>query len=112
MTQNATEGLAILGWIFTALLLGLALINWGAGSGRIELNSTIGIRIPPLQRSESAWQAGHAAGVRPAAIAFTVALICAVVSVFAHVAILGSIAAFVGGAIWSVTAAVAAANKA
>ena len=112
MTHNSADGLAILGWVFTALLLLLVLINWAAGTGRIELNSTVGIRIPPLQRSESAWQAGHAAGVRPAAIAFVAALACAVISLFAPVVILGSVIAFVGGFAWSVAAAVSAANRA
>jgi hypothetical protein len=99
-------------WVFTAVLLALAIINWAAGHGYIELNSTIGIRIPPLQRSESAWRAGHAAGVVPAAVAFTVSLICSIVGLFAGVAVWGVVVAFVGGLVWSITVAVRAANAA
>jgi hypothetical protein len=98
--------------VFTAALLALALVNWAAGTGRIELNGTIGIRIPPLQRSEGAWQAGHSAGVRPAAIAFVVCLICAILSLFAVALLWGVLVAFVGGLIWSLGAAVRAANLA
>ncbi len=110
--HDAAAGLAALGWVFTGLLLLITLINRAAGDGRIPPNSTVGIRIPPLQRSEAAWTAGHAAGVKPVVIAFCVAAVCGVVGLFAPTAYWGAIAAFVGGLVWVIASAVRAANSA
>jgi len=111
-TPNEAGSLPVLGWVFAALLLMIALICWVAGSGKIAPNGAVGLRIPPLTRSTSAWKAGHAAGVAPASIAFVVALVCSVVGLFAPPAYWGAVAALVGGLIWVIAAAVRAANAA
>lgn len=111
-THDSVAGVAALGWVATGLLLLITLINLAAGGGRIPPNSTVGIRIPPLQRSEGAWTAGHAAGVKPAAIAFCAAGVCSIIGLLAPVAYWGAIAAFVGGLVWVIASAVRAANSA
>ncbi len=111
-THDAAAGLPALGWVFTGLLLLITLINQAAGNGMIPPNSTVGIRIPPLQRSEAAWTAGHTAGVKPAVIAFCIAAVCSIIGLFAPIAYWGSIAAFVGGLTWVIASAVRAANSA
>lgn len=110
-THDSVAGVAALGWVATGLLLLITLINLAADGGRIPPNSTFGIRIPPLQRSEGAWTAGHAAGVKPAAIAFC-AGVCSIIGLFAPVAYWGAIAAFVGDLVSVIASAVRAANSA
>ncbi|WP_136609158.1 hypothetical protein [Sinomonas albida] len=111
-THDAAAALPVLGWVFTGVLLLIILISRAAGDGRIPPNGTIGIRIPQLQRSDAAWAAGHAAGVRPAAIACCAAAACSLLGLFTPVAYWGAIAAFAGGLTWVLTAAVRAANSA
>ncbi len=89
--------IVVLGWVFTGLLLVLVVVSALAARGRIRLNRLVGVRLPALMRSESAWQAGHAAAVVPAVIAFAVAAICSVAGLFASVWYWGAIVAFVGG---------------
>jgi uncharacterized membrane protein len=76
--HSALAWLAIVTWVFTTLLLLLALVSTIAAHGRLAPNSLIGIRTPQLKRSESAWRAGHAAAVPLAWTGFVVALICAI----------------------------------
>lgn len=108
---SVPESVPALGWVFTGVLLLVAIICWAAGRGKIELNGTIGLRIPPLTHSTEAWMSGHAAGVRPAAIAFVVGLVLCVIGIFAPVAFWGAIVAFVGGLVWVTVAAVRAASR-
>ena len=107
-----TAGLASIGWVFTAVLLVIAVICWAAGRGKIAINGVVGIRIPSLKRSEAAWRAGHAAGAMPACIAFGVAVVCSVIGLFASPAYWGTFVALVGGLVWVVVSAARAANAA
>lgn len=111
-TLNDPEALPILGWVSTAVLLLVAIICRAAGTGRIQLNGVVGLRIPPLTQSPAAWQVGHGAGVLPASVAFAVALISSVAGLFAPIGYWGAVAALVGGLIWVVFAAMRAANTA
>ncbi len=109
---NVPDGFSTLGWVFTAVLLMVAVICWAAGAGKIPLNGAVGLRIPPLTHSEAAWKSGHAAGTAPALIAFAVGLVSCAVGLFFPVAYWAAIAALVGGLVWVVVAAVRAANTA
>lgn len=111
-THDTAAALPVLGWMFTGVLLLIILISRAAGDGRIPPNSTIGIRLPQLQRSDAAWAAGHAAGIRPAIVACSAAATCSLLGLLAPIAYWGAIAAFAGGLVWVVTAAVRAANAA
>lgn len=95
--QETAQALSALGWTFTAVLLLVVLICWAAGSGMLQANSTIGIRIPPVTLSDAAWKAGHAAGRIPALVAFAVSLVCSAVGLFESLAYFGAITAFIGG---------------
>jgi len=90
----------------------IALISWAAGRGVIPVNGSVGLRIPPLQRSDAKWRAGHAAAVMPALVAFAVSLLCSIVGLFVAAAAWGVIVAFVGGFVWTIVAAIRAANAA
>lgn len=98
-------------WVFTGLLLMIALICWAAGKGMIAPNGLVGLRIPPLTLSDSAWRAGHAAAALPASIAFGGALACHIVGLFEPPADWGPFVALIGGGAWILTAAVRAAAK-
>jgi hypothetical protein len=99
------DRLAILAWAYTALLLLAVVICRLAGSGKIRPNSLVGIRIPPVMRSDAAWKAGHVAGVVPAACGFGLAAICSIAGLVNPVAYWGAIIAFIGGLAWMVVAA-------
>ncbi|WP_223692334.1 SdpI family protein [Leifsonia poae] len=71
-----------------------------AGHGRIPLNHLVGIRLPSLLRSETAWRAGHEAAVTPAIVASALALVFSVIGLFAPLAYVGAIVVFVGGVSW------------
>jgi len=109
---SVPESLPTLGWVFTGVLLMVAVICWAAGAGKIPLNGAVGLRIPPLTRSTAAWKAGHAAGVVPAVVVFAVGLVCCIVALLAPTLYWGAIAALIGGLVWVVIAAVPAANAA
>lgn len=104
--------LSVLGWVFTALLGVLVAACVLARLGVLHKNHLFGVRLPALMRGEAGWRAGHAAGVVPAVVAFVVALVCAILGDFWQLAYLGSIAAFVGGTIWVMAVASAAARAA
>lgn len=110
--MNVPESLPALGWIFTGVLLVVAIVCWAAGAGKIPLNGAVGLRIPPLTRNAAAWKAGHAAGVVPAVVAFAVGLVCCLVGLFAPTLYWGAIAALIGGLVWVVIAAVRASHAA
>lgn len=55
--------LTVLTWVFTMLLLLLAIVSMIAARGSLVRNFLIGIRTPQLKRSESSLRAGHAAAV-------------------------------------------------
>lgn len=103
-------GLGVLAWVFTALLLVLVIVTMLAARGIIHSNHIVGIRIPSLQRSENAWEAGHGAAILPALVGFSGALICVVIGVFAPVAHWGVVLFFVGAAVWTFMAASRAAK--
>lgn len=103
--------LAILAWVFTALLLLLSIASFAAGRGAIPLNHFFGIRIPALKRSAAAWRAGHAAALIPAAVTFLVSLICALLGAATPAFYWGSIVAFVGGLVWVLARATRAAKN-
>lgn len=69
--------LAILAWVFTALLLFLFIVALLASRGTIPRNHILGIRLPPLFESDAAWRAGHAAAIMPALVGFIGAFLCA-----------------------------------
>jgi hypothetical protein len=100
----------VLAWLFTALLLFMAVVCIAAGRGLIPVNHLIGIRFPPLQRDEAAWRAGHAAGVLPSLVAFAIALVCSLIGLVAPAADYGVLVAFVGGVVWVVVRAIRAAD--
>lgn len=92
--------LIILGWTFTGLLLVLVVICIAAARGALPLNGFVGIRIPSLMRNDAAWRAGHAAAVRPATVAFVVALIASGIGLALPPAYWGAIGAFAAGVVW------------
>lgn len=92
--------LAVLGWIFTALLVVLVVACVGAARGAIPVNHLFGVRLPVLMRSEAAWRAGHAAAIVPAVCAAAVALTASSVAIAFPGAHLVAIAAFAGGVPW------------
>jgi hypothetical protein len=100
----------VLAWLFTALLLFLEAVCVAASRGAIRLNHIIGVRLPPVMRSEATWRAGHAAGILPASIAFAVALVCCLIGIAAPPFYIGAIIAFVGGFVWVVVRSIAAAD--
>lgn len=102
--------LAIVTWVFTALLLLLAIVSTLAARGSIRRNFFLGIRMPQLQRSDVAWRAGHSAAVLPAWIGFSGAFICAIVGIFVPPVHWGVVALFVATAVWTFVVAVRAAD--
>ena len=104
-------GLGVLVWVFTGLLLLLVIVTMLAARGVIPVNSFVGIRIPSVQRSEKAWQVGHAAAVPAAWVGFVGALLCVVVGFSYPVAHWGVIAFFVGSTVWTISAASRAAKS-
>ena len=110
--QDAAANLALLGWIFTGLLLLVAVLCIAAARGAIASNSFVGLRLPALTRDEETWRAGHAAGQIPAIVAFTIALVFSFLGLVSSVAYWGAIAAFVGGLAWIVIRATRAAKAA
>jgi hypothetical protein len=112
LVQNAIDVMGPLRWVFCAVLLAITVISWAAGAGHIGPNGSVGIRVPALQRSDAAWRSGHAAAVRPAAIALLVCLVSAVASVFIAAFLWGVLIALVGGMVYSIASAVRAANAA
>ena len=111
-TQDAASGLAVMGWVFTGLLLLVAVICFAAARGTIALNSVVGLRVPALTRSEDAWRSGHAAGQVPAVVAFVVALVFSMLGLASPLAYWGTLAVFLGGLTWIVIRASNAANAA
>ena len=109
-TQDAAATLAALGWIFTGLLLLVAVLCIAAARGAIASNNFVGLRLPALTRDEGSWRAGHAAGQVPAIVAFAIALVFSFLGLVSSVAYWGAIAAFVGGLTWIVIRATRAAN--
>jgi hypothetical protein len=108
---DALGGALIIAWVFTALLLLLAVTAMLAGRGVIGRNPIIGIRIPSLFASDDAWRRGHAAAVRPSWIGFVVALVLALVGIVEPVTYWAVIAVFVGTVIWIFVAANRAATS-
>lgn len=102
----------MLAWLFTALLLVLVVVCIAAGRGSIPVNHLVGVRIPALKRSESAWRAGHAAGVFPALVAFVFGLVFSLLGLATTAAYWGSIVAFIGGVVWVFIRASSAAKAA
>jgi hypothetical protein len=102
--------LPILAWVFTGLLLVLLLVALAAGRGAIPVNHFVGIRLPPLERSDTAWQLGHRAAVAPTTVAFVVALVFAVIGLAVPALDVVVVFCFVVGLIWSMVAAVRAAR--
>jgi len=100
----------VLAWVFTGLLLVMVVVSALAGRGVIPLNHLVGIRIPPVERSDAAWRAGHSAAVVPAVIAFVVAAIFSVLGLFVFALYWGAVVAFVGGVVWVLVAATAGAR--
>lgn len=100
---------ALLSWVFTALLLVLALVSIAAGRGAIPLNRVVGIRFPAVMRGQAQWRAGHAAAVLPAVVACGCAFVFAFLGGFVPALYWGSVAAFVLGLIWVVVRATRAA---
>ncbi|MGA1838632.1 SdpI family protein [Herbiconiux sp. 11R-BC] len=112
MNSGSTFPLALLGWVFTGLLLVLLIACVAAGQGVLRRNHVFGVRFPAMMRSDAAWRRGHLAGVLPAGIAFAVAAICSTVGLSVPLAYGGTIVAFVGGVIWVVLRASRAAGPA
>lgn len=110
-TQDAVAGLAITGWIAAGLLLLIIVICVAASRGSLTLNNVIGLRVPALMRDEDSWRAGHAAGLVPAAVSFTIALAFSLVGLALPLAYWGAIATLVAGLIWIVARASARANQ-
>ncbi|WP_344790548.1 SdpI family protein [Gryllotalpicola daejeonensis] len=108
--SDALSGALIIAWVFAALLLLLAVAATLAGRGVIKRNPIIGIRIPSLFASDEAWARGHAAAARPSWIGFVVALLSALVGVFAPVVYWLTIAVFVVTTVWMFIAASRAAK--
>lgn len=104
------NGLSIITWVFTGLLLVLVVVCVAAGRGAIPRNRLIGVRIPALQRSAAAWRVGHAAGVLPATVALAAALVFSLVGLAVPIADVGSLIAFVAGLVWVLARASKAAN--
>lgn len=104
-------GVLIIAWVFTALLLLLAVSVTLAGRGTIKRNPIIGIRIPSLFSSDDAWQRGHAAAIRPSWIGFIVALACVLVGVFEPVVYWAALGVFVVTTVWIFPAADRAAKR-
>ncbi|MEO5534611.1 MAG: hypothetical protein ABIR17_05710 [Pseudolysinimonas sp.] len=98
-------------WVFTGLLLFLAVTCVAASRGAIRLNHLWGIRIRSVMRTDATWRAGHAAGVAPAAIAFVVALACSVIGLAVPLVDLGAVVAFVSGVVAVVIRASSAADR-
>lgn len=104
--------LTILTWVFTSLLLLLAVVSAIAARGSLAPNFFIGIRTPQLNRSESAWRAGHAAAVPVAWVGFVVAFIFAIVGILVPPVHWGVLAVFAITLIIVFAVATRAANKA
>jgi SdpI/YfhL protein family len=103
---------AEVGWILAAVLLVIAVVSAAAGRGAIRRNPYAGIRLPPLQRSEAAWRAGHAAAVVPSIVAFVVTMVASAIAIALPVVEWAAVVAFVLGAVWAVTLAARRANAA
>jgi len=104
--------LTIVTWVFTTLLLILAIVSMIAARGRLAPNSFIGIRTPQLKRDDSAWRAGHAAAVPFAWVGFVVALICVVLGLLVPQVHWGVVAVFPITVVVVFVVATRAANKA
>lgn len=104
--QDLAAGLAVLGRAFTGVLALAAVVVAMGGSGRIEANNTIGIRIPPLPRGDAAWQADYAAALMPAVVCGAIALILCVAGIFDLSVFRGAL----GGIVWLLFRAVQAVN--
>lgn len=109
---SAWPVLAVLGWLFTALLLLLVIASVAAARGAIPVNHLFGVRLPVMMRSPAAWRAGHAAAIAPAGCAFAVALIASSIAIAVPVVFLLAIAAFVVGVGWAFVRASRAAKAA
>lgn len=86
--------LTITTWVFTALLLFLAIVSSSAARGAIAPNPLVGIRTPKVRSSARAWRAGHAAAAPVAWAGFGVALVCAVVGLAVQQVRFGVVATF------------------
>ena len=109
--QDPVLGLVIVGWVFTGLLLIVAVVCIAAGRGSLPPNQLVGLRLPVLMRDERSWRAGHAAGRVPALVCFAIALVCDLIGLAQPGAYWGAIAAFVLGLVWIVVVAVRAARR-
>nr|WP_240977393.1 SdpI family protein [Planctomonas sp. JC2975] len=101
----------VLAWIFTGLLLVLAITCVVAGRGGLGRNRYFGVKIPALERSDDAWRAGHAAAVLPATIAFVVALVASIFGLIAPATYWIAVLVAVLGVIWVFIRATAAARQ-
>lgn len=108
--DQASVGLAALGWVFTAVLLLVLIICAAAGRGWLTRNPVAGLRLPALMRSDEAWRSGHAAGVVPATIALAAAAGGSIAGLWTPWMYWASVAVFVAGIVWVVAAASRAAN--
>ena len=109
---DALREATLLAWVFSALLLLLAVISTLAARGTLRRNHGMGIRLPALFASDAAWQAGHAAAVTPAWVGFAFALASDLAGIIEPVARWATIAVFVATVIWALTAAIRAAHRA
>lgn len=108
--HQIVAGIAPLGWAFAGVLVLALLICWAAGRGRIPRNDAVGIRLPSLQRDDRAWQAGHAAAVRPALVGCLATVLCSVLGLVNAWLYVAAAAAGAGTIVWVCIAAVRAAR--
>ncbi|MGU3646231.1 SdpI family protein [Microbacterium sp. C23T] len=92
--------LAVLAWVFTALLGVLVISCLAASVGRLRRNRYFGVKLPALEKSDDAWREGHRAAVMPATVSFAVAAVAAIVGVFVPLAYVVTIMVAVFGVIW------------
>lgn len=103
--------LTVLAWVFTVLLLVLAVTCVVAGRGRLARNRYFGVKLPALERSDEAWRAGHAAAVLPAMVAFVVAAVASIVGLIAPAIYCVTIVVAIAGVVWVFARATAAARR-
>ncbi|WP_344789762.1 SdpI family protein [Gryllotalpicola daejeonensis] len=101
MADDSAGGLAILGWVFCALLAFVVLICTLASRGSIPLNSSVGLRLPALMRSDETWAAGHAAAIPAAWVGFTGGVASALTGLFFNPAYWGVVFFLVLSLVWA-----------
>ena len=104
MADDSAGGLAILGWVFCALLAFVVLICTLASRGSIPLNSSVGIRLPALMKSDETWKAGHAAAIPAAWVGFAGGFASAVSGLFFTQAYWGVVFFLVLSLVWAAAA--------